>query len=220
VPKPDFPLTRISFYAIKMKAARGLLRSLSARQSTGTLNSALLGRCAVMAGLGIVWANSESWKTRANAQAREFVACKLHELEEGILREFVLDEGCNTKLAVVKIGGKAYALSGICPSKGGSVADGFVHEQTIYCRDALSNFDITTGELLGGAACNSLRSYPTRIVDNQVIVSVSEEDFETPCVGRLPAMTIPDGSDSRIFVIIGTGPGGMACAEQLRRSGF
>jgi hypothetical protein len=84
----------------------------------------------------------------------------------------------------------------------------------------LANFDVASGELLGGAACDSLKSYPVRIVNGNIVVNVAEEDFEAPCRGRVPVMARPDGSDPRTFVVIGTGAGGMACAESLRRGGF
>ena len=49
---------------------------------------------------------------------------------------------------------------------------------------------------------------------------MNEEDYYTAGEGTPPVMAKPDGSDSRVFVVIGGGAAGAACVETLRRNGF
>ncbi|MEE4248179.1 MAG: Rieske 2Fe-2S domain-containing protein, partial [Kangiellaceae bacterium] len=198
-------MLRSRMFSLTSRLVRGAITPTHTAEAV--TNSLPAGRYAGLAALGLAYVSYNSWKP-SNSYAREFMACRLEELEEGVPREFDLDGAAGGKVVLVKVRSKVYALSGTCPSNGGSVAGGFLAGTTIYCPLNLASFDVTNGELLGGSACDSLKSYPVRIVNGDVIVNVAEEDFETPCRGRVPVMSKPDGSDPRTFVVIGAGPGG------------
>jgi hypothetical protein len=83
-----------------------ILRSLfAANSSYGTVTSALPSwRFAGMAALGLACVGFNTWNSgNARSYTREFTACRLEELEEGVPREFPLGGHGDSKVVLIKI---------------------------------------------------------------------------------------------------------------------
>jgi nitrite reductase (NADH) small subunit len=64
-------------------------------------------------------------------------------LEPGRMMEAIVD---GTPYAVCNVNGDLHAVSGICPHRGGPLAQGALHDYTIVCPWHAWEFDCRTGE--------------------------------------------------------------------------
>jgi NADPH-dependent 2,4-dienoyl-CoA reductase/sulfur reductase-like enzyme/nitrite reductase/ring-hydroxylating ferredoxin subunit len=157
----------------------------------------------------------------AKSAACEVNAGPESELVDGIGKKVQVGDNEQNFIVVVKSGDKVYAVSGKCPHYGLPLTSGFVDGTSITCPFHQAAFDITSGEQLNPPALDSLKSFPVRIENGEVIVSISEEDIDSVAAKRHSSQMVkPDGSDARTFVIVGGGAAGNSCAETLRRDGF
>ena len=65
--------------------------------------------------------------------------------------------------------GRWYALSAVCPHRGGPIADGQVDERVVVCPLHQNTFELATGCSITGAA--PLRSYPVAIDGDEIVVT-------------------------------------------------
>src|SRR5205814_7595920 len=78
-------------------------------------------------------------------------------------------------------------------------------------------FDVTSGKLHEPPALDCLATYPVRVEDGRVIVTVPEG----AAANIPPGMASADPAvDARTFVILGAGAAGTAAAQALREFGF
>jgi nitrite reductase/ring-hydroxylating ferredoxin subunit len=143
------------------------------------------------------------------------------DLIEGIGKQVQIGDDEENYVVVVKVGGKVHAVSGKCPHFGLPLAGGLVDGYSIICPFHGASFNIMSGEQSNPPSLDSLKTYPVRIENGEVFVSIPEGDVETAAAKRVSSrMVKPDGSDSRTFVIVGGGAAGNSCAEMIRRDGF
>ena len=64
--------------------------------------------------------------------------------------------------------GRLYALSAVCPHRGGPIADGQIDARVVLCPLHLNAFELATGCSTTGAA--PLQSYEARVEDGQIVV--------------------------------------------------
>ena len=64
--------------------------------------------------------------------------------------------------------GRWYALSAVCPHRGGPIADGQVDERIVMCPLHQNTFELSTGCSPMGA--DPLRSYPVEIDGDEIVV--------------------------------------------------
>lgn len=76
------------------------------------------------------------------------------------------------RILVVNVGGKIYAVHGICTHEYADLTAGFLMENRITCPLHLSQFDVTTGEVLNSPATSPLRKYNVKIQDEEVYIEV------------------------------------------------
>jgi nitrite reductase/ring-hydroxylating ferredoxin subunit len=76
------------------------------------------------------------------------------------------------RIAIAKVGDAFYAFGDICTHQGCSLAEGQLDGTTVTCPCHGSEFDVTTGEVVGGPASEPVRSYRVRIEDGLVRVEV------------------------------------------------
>ena len=129
------------------------------------------------------------------------------ELEEGV--PFGVKLG-DRDIVVVKLNGRIYACGGRCPHKGAPLEEGMVTDHTLVCPWHSARFDVKTGALEAPPAMDDLCSCKVKIERGQVYIGPAVE----PEVPTLPS------TEREIYVIIGAGGAGNACAETLRREGF
>ena len=65
--------------------------------------------------------------------------------------------------------GRWYALSAVCPHRGGPIADGQVDERIVMCPLHQNTFELATGCSPTGA--DPLRSYPVKIDGDEIVVT-------------------------------------------------
>ena len=96
------------------------------------------------------------------------VACVLADLDDGKPRACKVG---GQAIAVVKLNERVFAVDGVCPHRGGPLAEGFVAEDCIVCPWHGWGFHLDTGRYVGSPGVG-IRSYPTEVRDGQVFVSV------------------------------------------------
>jgi len=91
------------------------------------------------------------------------------DLEEGRGRPYTLE---GRRLALVRHGGVVYALDDRCPHADASIACGPVENGVIACPWHYAEFELKTGAVLSGPACESIPAYPVREADGTVFVAL------------------------------------------------
>jgi len=145
--------------------------------------------------------------------SKESIVFKAHELQDGDMREVVVGE---TKVLVVRLKGRFYAIGAECTHYGGPLIDGALSGRRVVCPWHQAAFDVMTGNLEEPPALDAQPCYEVRLEDDDVIVRVPDN----PENRRTPTMVRSDPADSRTFVILGAGAAGNAAAETLRQDGF
>ncbi|TVR67206.1 MAG: pyridine nucleotide-disulfide oxidoreductase [Spirochaetaceae bacterium] len=139
-----------------------------------------------------------SWKKVARSE----------DIREG--KPFSADLNEKESVLLVRKGESLFAWSNACPHVGCPLSWGHIHGDEIVCGCHNARFDITTGKLLSAPAVDDLPAYEVREEEGEVFVGKQHP----------LSFSMPAGSDSRSVVILGSGAGGSAAAESLRREGF
>ena len=69
-------------------------------------------------------------------------------------------------------GGSVHATDNVCTHEHAHLSDGYVEGTTVECPRHSGRFNYQTGEALGAPVCVSLRTYPVRIEDGQILILV------------------------------------------------
>ena len=95
--------------------------------------------------------------------------CQLADLPVGLGRAFEVE---GKPIAVFRTrAGKVFAVDGICPHKGGMIADGMLSEESVVCPYHAFKYDSATGACDQPNAC-SLTTYPVTVEGDAVFVEV------------------------------------------------
>jgi len=81
-----------------------------------------------------------------------------------------------TPVAVVRSGENLYAISDICSHAEVSLSQGDIYDNTIECWLHGSCFDLRTGKPTNPPATESIDTYPVKVEDGAVYVSLDSED--------------------------------------------
>lgn len=95
---------------------------------------------------------------------------RVDEIPEGQGRYFEVD---GRAIAVFLDGGTYYAIDDACPHQGAPLSEGIVYDRTVTCTWHGWVFSLQDGRHLGGSRCR-VATYPVRVVDDQIQVSLSE----------------------------------------------
>lgn len=77
-------------------------------------------------------------------------------------------------VAIFNIDGQLYATADTCTHDASSLADGYIDGDVVECAWHFAKFCIRTGEVLSLPATVSLRTYPVKILDEDVLVDVPD----------------------------------------------
>jgi apoptosis-inducing factor 3 len=143
----------------------------------------------------------------------EAKVAQVQDLQNGEMREVLVGE---TKVVLVRLKGKFYAIGGECTHYGGPLAEGALSGHRVTCPWHQAVFDAMNGDLEEPPALDAEPCYRVRVEENDVIVSVPEKAENR----RTPAMVRRDPADDRTLVVLGAGAAGNAAAETLRQDGF
>ncbi len=131
-------------------------------------------------------------------------------LKNGDMRRLELE---GKPVVVARVDDHYFAFGGNCSHYGAPLDQGVLKNHSVICPWHHACFDVRTGERQEPPALNDLAHYPVRIDGGQVCVTLPHSNERQP-QGKA------DGSDARVFVIVGGGAAGNAAAEELRRSGY
>ncbi len=81
-------------------------------------------------------------------------------------------EVAGTKLLISNIGGKVYAVSGVCTHEEFDLAEGIVVEDAVTCPLHLSQFDLRTGVVYNPPATEPLKVFNVKIDGGVIFVEV------------------------------------------------
>lgn len=94
---------------------------------------------------------------------------EIQDLAEGTL---LLSRASNgDKVAVARIDGVYHAVSDRCPHLGCSLAKARLEATTLTCHCHGSQFDVRTGELLGGPSKRAVSTYDVSVDADTVVIS-------------------------------------------------
>ena len=136
-------------------------------------------------------------------------AARFEELESGKLKEV---DVAGTPVCLARDGERVYATQATCPhyelklAEGGTIVDG-----RIRCPWHMSCFAADTGACLEPPAIDALASYPCRVENGDVFVTLGAEPL--PKTKRA-------ATSKKTIVIVGTGAGGFSAAQRLCELGF
>ena len=143
----------------------------------------------------------------------EAKVARIHDLQDGEIREVVVGK---TKVLLVRLQGKFYAIGGECTHYGGPLAEGALSGHRGTCPWHQAVFDVMNGDLKEPPALDAEPCYTVRLEGDDVIVKVPENAENR----RTPAMVRRNPADDRTLVILGAGAACNAAAETLRQDGF
>ncbi len=96
-------------------------------------------------------------------------AAKVSALDQ---REVVAAECGGRRLAIYRLGAAYFATSDTCPHQGGSLSDGCVVDGFIECPLHFALFDIRTGAPDGSVTAAAVRTFPTRVENDEIHVDI------------------------------------------------
>lgn len=100
----------------------------------------------------------------------EFVSVlSVAELPPGRATEVTVGE---RQVALFNVGGNFFALTNLCPHRGGPLGQGFLEGKEVSCPWHNYTFDVTTGENVVSADLKVQR-YDVKVEDGRVFVKVS-----------------------------------------------
>lgn len=97
--------------------------------------------------------------------------CSLEDLVPGTPRQVVVD---GVPVALVRVVDEVLAVNDICSHGAVSLSEGEVDGCTLECWLHGSRFDLRTGAALSLPATEPVASYPVKVEDGKVLVSVEE----------------------------------------------
>ena len=87
-------------------------------------------------------------------------------------REVIGVECGGHRLALYRLEDGYFATSDVCPHQGASLSQGCVVEGYVECPLHFALFDIRTGAADGGVTTRSVRTYPTKIENDEIHVDL------------------------------------------------
>lgn len=143
----------------------------------------------------------------------EIAVAHTDELANGQLKEVTTG---STKLLLARVGDEVFAVGAVCPHLQAPMAKGLLCGKRLYCPWHHSSFDIGTGNLLEPPALDGLPTYPVRIADGQIWVSLPDD---APAAAK-PTTTPEKVESTPSVMILGGGAAGFLAAQTLRQRGF
>lgn len=133
---------------------------------------------------------------------------KESDLKEGA--PLYADYGDDEQVVIFRTDRGVTAFKSACSHYGAPLGDGLTRGAEATCPWHHARFDVRTGRMLACPAHDDLPALPVKVENGEILVGEPE-----PSV-----VEMPEGDDSRTFVIVGGGAAGHAAAEELRRGGF
>jgi nitrite reductase/ring-hydroxylating ferredoxin subunit len=120
---------------------------------------------------------------------------RMDDLQDGEMREVVVGK---TKVLLVRLKGKFYAIGGECTHYGGPLAEGALSGHLVTCPWHQAVFDVMNGDLEEPPALDAEPCFTVRVEGEDVFVKVPEKNADR----RTPAMVRRDPADGHILMIL------------------
>jgi len=91
----------------------------------------------------------------------------VEELTPGKMKGVIIG---NTNILIANIDGRYYATGGKCTHMGGNLSKGILTGKIVTCPLHGTQFDVTTGKVIGGPAKKDLPVYPVKKEGNTIKV--------------------------------------------------
>jgi apoptosis-inducing factor 3 len=144
----------------------------------------------------------------------EAAVAQFSELQNGEKRQVKVDE---TDILIIRRDDQVYAIGAYCTHNKAPLVKGVLNDDHVVCPWHNACFNIKSGDQQQPPGLDSLPSYPVKIENDQVIVTLPE----SPSDKRTPDMaSYAPERDPRTFVILGAGAAGAHAAETLRVAGY
>ncbi len=99
------------------------------------------------------------------------VLCGVDEVAEGEIKQASLPDGAH--VALYRVGDAIYATADTCTHGEASLTEeGMLTGKTVECTFHFGTFDVTTGEPTGMPCEIPLKTYPVKVIDDQVCIEV------------------------------------------------
>ena len=99
------------------------------------------------------------------------VLCGVDEVAEGEIKQASLPDGAH--VALYRVGDAIYATADTCTHGEASLSEeGMLTGKTVECTFHFGTFDVTTGEPNGMPCEIPLKTYPVKVIDDQVCIEV------------------------------------------------
>jgi len=99
------------------------------------------------------------------------VLCGVDEVAEGEIKQASLPDGA--RVALYRVGDAIYATADTCTHGEASLSEeGMLTGKTVECTFHFGTFDVTTGEPTGMPCEIPLKTYPVKVIDDQVCIEV------------------------------------------------
>jgi p-cumate 2,3-dioxygenase ferredoxin component len=99
------------------------------------------------------------------------VLCGIDEVTEGEIRQASLPDGSH--VALYRVDGTIYATADMCTHGEASLSEeGILTGKIVECTFHFGTFDVTTGEPTGMPCEVALKTYPVKVIDQQVCIEV------------------------------------------------
>ena len=95
-------------------------------------------------------------------------AC-VDEIQPGKMKRVDID---GHRILLVNVNGNFYATDDTCTHEDASLSTGFLKGELVKCPLHGSRFNVRTGEVLEDPAEDNLTTYPVRIEDNDILISL------------------------------------------------
>ncbi len=78
-------------------------------------------------------------------------------------------------VAIFNVDGTIHAINGTCTHKGGPLGEGELEGTVVTCPWHGAEFDVTTGQVVGSPATQSVSTYTVVVAGEEIQVDVSQE---------------------------------------------
>jgi 3-phenylpropionate/trans-cinnamate dioxygenase ferredoxin subunit len=96
------------------------------------------------------------------------------ELEEGGLMAVEVD---GDPICLARVDGMVYAFTDNCTHISGPLNEGDLEGCVLTCPWHGAQFDVRTGKVLRGPARQDIMTYPVKIEDNSILISLPDEEY-------------------------------------------
>jgi nitrite reductase/ring-hydroxylating ferredoxin subunit len=92
---------------------------------------------------------------------------KVSDIPDGQLVAVDID---GERVAIAKVAGELFAIGDVCTHRGCSLSEGEISGQTVICACHGGEFDLSSGEVIGGPPQEGVKSYEVQVLNGEFTV--------------------------------------------------